>query len=80
MDWHGLAWIGKDWQIGEFVSKRKIGPGLAPDWHELARIGTDCLRIRSGLAQDWLRIGAGLALKWLSICSGFAQNWHPTGL
>ena len=29
----GLARIGKDWQIGEFLSERKIGPRLAPDWH-----------------------------------------------
>ena len=40
-DWHGLARIGKDWQIGEFESERKIDPGLAQDWHGLARIDMD---------------------------------------
>ena len=40
-DWHGLARIDTDWQIGESVSEQKIGPRLAQDWHGLARIDTD---------------------------------------
>ena len=40
-DWHGLARIGKDRQIGKFVSERKIDPRLAQDWQGLARIGMD---------------------------------------
>ena len=65
MDWHR---IGSDWQIGKFVSERKIGPrlaligtGLASDWHGLARIGQDWQigefeserKIDPRLAQDW---------------------------
>ena len=41
MDWHGLARIGTDWKIGEFVSEQKIGPQLAQDLHGLAWIDTD---------------------------------------
>ena len=51
MDWHGLARIGTDWQIGQFVCQGKIGTGLArigtglarsgTDWHGLAQIDTD---------------------------------------
>ena len=48
-DWQGLAGIGMDWQIDEFVSERKIDPRLAQDWHGLAWIGMDW----HGLAQDW---------------------------
>ena len=59
-DWHGLAQIGQDWQIGEFVSERKIDPRLVQDWH---LIGTDW----HGLSQDWLRIGTGLAQDWRRI-------------
>ena len=76
MDWHR---IGSDWQIGKFVSERKIGPrlaligtGLASDWHGLARIGQDWQigklvterKIDPRLAQDW----HGLA--WIG------TNWH----
>ena len=84
-----MAWIGKDWQIGEFVSERKIGPRLAPDWHGLtwidmdwhglARIGKLANLCRSEkLTPDWHRIGMnwhGLA----RIVSGLAQDWHRIG-
>merc|ERR1711994_331883 len=76
----GLAWIGKDWQIGEFVSEQKIGPRLAPDWHGLARIGKLANLCRNKkLAPDWHRIGMdwqGLA-NW-RICVG-TKNWPPIG-
>ena len=75
MDWHGLAQIGQDWQIGEFVSERKIGPRLAQDW---LRIG--------GLAPDW-PIGTGL--DWIdqigkleNFCPNekLAPDWHRIGM
>ena len=47
--WHQ---IGTDWQIGKFVSERKIGPRLAPDWHGLAWIGTDWHGL-AWIGMDW---------------------------
>ena len=79
-----MAWIGKDWQIGEFVSERKIDPRLAQDWHGLARIGTDW----HGLAnwticvprKNWHQIGTDWQIgKFVSepkIDPPLAQDWH----
>ena len=74
-DWHGLARIGQDWQIGKFVSDQKVDPRLAQDWHGLARIGL--------IGQDWQigefvskrKIGAGLASDWHRIGTRLA-DWH----
>ena len=51
-DWHGLSRIGQDWQIDEYVSERKIGPQLAPDWHGLAWIDMDWHRL-ARIGTDW---------------------------
>ena len=76
MDWHR---IGSDWQIGKFVSERKIGPrlaligtGLASDWHGLARIGQDWqigeFVLERKIDPHWHRIGTGL--EWIGM------DWH----
>ena len=55
MDWHGLAWIGTDWQIGDFWLEQRLAPDwhrIGADWHGLARIGMNW----HGLARidiDW---------------------------
>ena len=60
MDWHGLARIGTDWQIGQFVCQGKIGTRLA----RIGRLANLCWNqkltlygIGLGLAVDWLRSG-----------------------
>ena len=71
-----LDWIGSDWQIGKYLSQRKIDPILAPDWHRigmdwhgLARIGKlDYFCPKEKLAPDWHRIGNGFA--WIG------TDWH----
>ena len=62
IDWHRigmdcleLAWIGTDWQIGDFWLEQRLAPDwhrIGADWHGLARIGMNW----HGLARidiDW---------------------------
>jgi hypothetical protein len=82
MDWHGLARIGKNWQIGEFASKRKVGPGLAPDWHGLTWIDMDWHGL-ARIGKNWQigefvserKVGPRLAPDWHGL-TWIDMDWH----
>ena len=70
-----------DWQIGEFVSERKIGAGLAQDWLRIGQLASDWHWIGE-LAQDWQKMAdwhqiGGLALDW-AIGNGLG-DWQRIG-
>merc|ERR1711884_472430 len=72
MDWHGLARIGKNWQIGEFVSERKVGPRLAPNWHGLTWIDMDW----HGLARIGKNWQIGEFVSERKVGPRLAPDWH----